>query len=98
MISNELIIKYNINWNGKPYSTNDLHPQGVMRFYLDQVFQTYRTKAGFEKCLNVVHRRKILKFIIQAGSQENIEQLHNWLKENSRLWLTEYEKLIQKRW
>lgn len=98
MDENILIIKYNIGWNGKPCSTNDPHPTGVMQIYLDQAFQTYMTSTKKEKCLDVVQRRKLMKFIIQAGSEENIEQFHNWLKGNSRLWLVEFEKLGDGRW
>lgn len=95
----KIVINYNIDkWDNKPYSTIDVHPQGVMKLYLDKVFQTYKTKAGKEKCLNVRQSRKILKFIIQAGSEENIEQLHEWLKENSKLWLIEFQKLSDGRW
>lgn len=97
MESEKLIIKYNIDrWNKRPYSTNDLHPQGIMQLYLDKAFQTWKTKAGKEKCLDVVHGRKLMKFIIQAGSQENIEQLEKWLKENSKSWLLEFEKLVNR--
>lgn len=98
MTDNKLTLKYNIDWNGKPCSTNDPHLTGVMQIYLDQAFQTYKTKAEKEKCLDVVQRRKPMKFIIQAGSEENIEQFHNWLKGNSRLWLAEFEKLGDGRW
>lgn len=99
MDKDNLIIKYNIDkWTKRPYSTNDPHPQGVMQLYLDKVFQTWETKTGKEKCLDVVHNRKIMKFIIQAGSEENIEQLHEWLKENSKLWLVEFQKLSDGRW
>lgn len=98
MDENILIIKYNTDWNGKPYSTNDPHPKGVMQLYLDKTFKTKKTKAGKEKCLNVAHRRKLMKFIIQAGSEQNIEQLNNWLKKNSKLWLAEFKKLKQKGW
>jgi hypothetical protein len=90
----ELIIKYNTDHYGKPYSTNDPHPKGVMRIYLDKAFTTYKTKAGVEKCLELVHRRKMMNFIIQTGSEEQIEQLHNWLKQNSKLWLKEFEKVV----
>jgi hypothetical protein len=98
MDGNKLIIKYSIGWDGKPHSTNDPHPQGVMQLYLDQAFQTWETKAGKEKCLDVVHGRKLMKFIIQAGSNENIEQLRNWLKQHQKLWLAEFEKLCDGRW
>ena len=96
MTDNKLTLKYNIDWNSKPYSTNDLYPKGTMNLYLNKVFQTYKTKAGKEKCLNVIHNRKIMKFIIQAGSQENIEHFEKWLKENSKLWLQEFEKICDK--
>lgn len=98
MDSNKLTIKYNVDWNGKPCSTKDQHPKGVMQIYLDQAFQTYKTKAEKEKCLDLTERRKLMKFIIQAGSDENIEQFKSWLNENSKLWLSEFEKLIVKRW
>lgn len=99
MNGHKLVINYNIDkWNKRPYSTIDVHPQGVMQLYLDKVFQTHKTKAGKEKPLNVVHNRKILKFIIQAGSEENIEQLHEWLKKNSKVWLVEFQKLSDGRW
>jgi hypothetical protein len=94
MDGNELIIKYNIGWNGKPYSTNDPHPTGTMRIHLDKAFQTKKTKADVEKCVELVHRRKLMKFIIQAGSEENIDHLQSWLKQNSKLWLQEFEKLL----
>lgn len=97
MDNRELTIKYNIDWNGKPYSTDDRNPKGVMNLFLDRVFQTYKTKAGVEKCFDVTHRRKILKFIIQVGSDENIQQLHNYLAEYSKLWLKEYEKILAER-
>ena len=61
------------------------------------IFQTYKQQSGKskgkERCLNVMHNRKIMKFIIQAGSKQNIEELEKWLKNNSKLWLKEYEKL-----
>lgn len=97
MKNRELTIKYNIDWNGKPYSTNDQNPKGVMKLFLDRVFETYKTKAGVEKCFAVVPTRKILKFIIQAGSDENIKQLHDYLAEYSKLWLKEYEKILAER-
>lgn len=34
----------------------------------------------------------------KAGSTENIEQLHDWLKENSKVWLVEFQKLSDGRW
>lgn len=98
MDDNTLIIKYNIGWNGKPCSTNDSHPKGTMQIYLNRAFQTYMTSTKKEKCLDVVQRRKLMKFIIQAGIEENIEQFHNWLKGNSILWLVEFEKLGDGRW
>ncbi len=98
MDENILIIKYNIGWNGKPCSTNDSHPKGTMQIYLNRAFQTYMTSTKKEKCLDVIQRRKLMKFIIQVGSEENIEQFHNWLKGNSRLWLAEFEKLGDGRW
>jgi len=53
------------------------------------IFQTYKQQGGKnkgkEKCLNLMHNRKIMKFILQAGSQENIEQLENWLKKYGKL-------------
>lgn len=97
MGENELIIKYNIDWNGKPYSTSDPHPTGTMRIHLDKAFQTYKTKADVEKCAEVVHRRKLMKFILQAGSEEQVDQLHTWLKQNSKPWLKEFEKLLAKK-
>lgn len=97
MDEHELIIKYNIDWNGKPCSTNDTHPTGIMRIHLDKAFQTYKTKSGDEKCLEVVHRRKLLKFILQVGGEDQIEQLHTWLKQNSKLWLKEFEKMLDKK-
>jgi hypothetical protein len=68
-----------------------------MQLYLNKVFETYKTRAGKEKCRNMALGRTLMKFIIQAGSNENIEQLHDWLKEYSRLWLVEFEKLVVKR-
>lgn len=98
MDEKKLTIKYCIGWNGKPKSTDDSDPQGVMEIYLDKAFETYKTNAGVEKCFQVVNRRKIIKFILQVGSDENIEQLHEWFKNNSKLWLKEFKKLSDGRW
>jgi len=88
-----LILKYNIDRSGRPYNTQDDKPQGMMEIHLFNVFETYETKSGVEKCFDLVNRRKILKLIIQGGSYENYNHLHDFLKEYSELWLKEFEKI-----
>jgi len=83
-MNTDLVIKYNFDRFGQP--------KGAMTFYMDQVFKTKETKSGEEKLANVMHVRKILKFIFKYGSQENITQLHDYLSNYSKSWLVEFKK------
>ncbi len=79
----ELQIRYNVDYKGKPYNTNNLDSVGVMSIYLDKIFQ--------EKPLKVMRGKRLLKFVLQAGSEEQIEYLHVWLQQNSPTWFKKFE-------
>ena len=94
MENNELLIRYNVDRNGKAFGTNDPRSTGSMLIHVDKAFTTKETKStGVEKCLNLTNSRKIMKFIIEVASEDQLDQLKNWLQQNSKLWFKEFEKL-----
>jgi carbamoylphosphate synthase small subunit len=76
-MNNILFMEYNF-LHGKPRSKMEIH--------LDIIFEETDIKA-----LHKVHTRKVIKHILKKGSQENIDQVHEWLKNNSPFWLKEFE-------
>jgi hypothetical protein len=76
-----MMMEYNF-LNGKPRSRMILH--------LDVIFQETEDKLKYK--INTI---KLIKLILKNGSQENIDQVHEFLKEYSPLWLQEFEKIKQ---
>lgn len=83
-----MVIYYQVDHKGRPFSAPQGQHKGVMRIHIDLAFQHVDGK-----CQYVVARRKLMKFILNAGSEENINELRNWLMHNSAPWFREFEKL-----
>ncbi|MBT9142483.1 MAG: hypothetical protein DDT29_00877 [Dehalococcoidia bacterium] len=90
---NELQIRYNTDWKGRPYNAGDLAPAGIMLIHLGEVFRACKTKKGNEKLVEAVRGKKLLEFVLRAGSEEQIEYLRAWLDQNSKPWLKKFEEV-----
>ena len=82
----ELKMEYNFGWQlGRNRSK--------MTIYLDKLF--VESEKG--KLLHVTHTRKVIKHILKYGSDENIDQVSDYLKQHSSLWFKEFEKMKSKK-